>query len=246
MTQELIETSELKSITVDEAQRAHYRQTLARIEQEAPKIIAGVKNKAGADKEAAWRLEVRTFIRSIEDGSLGVAKAFLHRRKKEIEAEINSYVDPCENLIRKSKAVTDAWYAEELRRAREREAKLKEKTVAKAEEHRDQKVQTLMDLGKTQAAMVAAQKPLVVSPPPVVMPKIKNAVWKTEYSVEIVDLGALLKYIAGKPAYYGLIDVKTLTASLKGLAAQLQGNMQEFKGVECTVKPSSVIVGGPK
>lgn len=248
MSQELIESTELKVMTVDEAQRAHYKQTLAAIDKEGPAILAGIKNKAGVDRASAWRLRLRDFIKSVESGSLGIASAWLHRRKKEIDAEINFYVDPCEKMFKEAKVKMDRWYLEESERVRIANEKAMAKDVAKAEVKQQQKVQTLMDLGKPKAAMIAAQKPLAVVPTMLAMPKIKNAAWSKDYFIQINDMGALLAHIAKNPKYHDMIDKETLVSKLKALATTLDGNMAEFAkhGVQCFVTPTSATVGGRK
>ncbi len=246
MSQELIEATELKVMTVDEAQREHYKQTLAVLVKEGPAILAGIKNKDGVDRAAAWRVKLRDFIRSVETGGLGLASQWLHRRKKEIDAEIDLYIDPCEKLFKEAKVRMDKWYLDETQRVRLAQAKATAKAVAQAETQQQQKVQTLMDLGKPKAAMIAAQRPLAVAPPTIEMPKIKNAVWKKKYIVQIEDLGALLKCIARAPKYHPWIDEETLVSRLEAQAHQLDGNMKEFDGIRCYETTNSASVGGPK
>lgn len=246
MSQDLIEATQLRVMTVDEAQREHYKQELAAIQSEGPKVLAAIKNKEGVERAAAWRVRVRDFIRSVESGALGIASAMLHKRKKEIDAEINSYIDPCDRLAKDAKVRMDRWYTEEADRVRLAQIKAAAKATEKAELKQTQTVQVLMDLGKPKAAMAAAAKPLNVAPPTIEMPKIKNAIWKKQYKIQIEDLGSVLKYIAKHPEFHSVIDQKTLVSNLESLAAELDGNMQKFDGVKCLVTPNSVAVGGPK
>ncbi len=246
MTQELIAAKEMQAITIDEARRAWYNDQLAKFKNEGPKILAGIKNEEGVTKASAWRVEIREFIRTVEAGALGTASAWLHKRKKEIDADINSYIDPCDKLFKEAKVKMDRWYLDEAERVRIANEKAKAKVVAKAEEKQAQQVQTLMDLGKPKQAMVAAQKPLPVHLPKIPMPDIKHAVWKKKYIVQIDDLSTLLAYIAKKPQYHKLIDQEKLIGRLEGLAVDLAGNMAEFKGARCFETPTSVSVGGPK
>lgn len=251
MTQELIEQAEMKILTVDEAQREWYKGQLAKIEKEGPKIIAGIKNKEGAEKATAWRVEVRNFIKSVEEGALGIASSWLNKRKKEIDGEINGYTDPCDKLAKEAKAKTDKWYTAEAQRVKELNDRLQTKAIDKAEEKKEQKVQTLMDLGKHQAAMIEAKRPLQAIIPKIEMPKIKGAngelaVFKKSYVVQIDDLGEVLKHIAKHPAYYALIPTEILRGRLELLAKDLNGNMAEFKGLRCFETVNSDVRGGIK
>jgi len=247
-TMEVTPTTQLRVMTVTEAQREHYKKTLAKLEREGPKIIAGIKNEEGAQKASAWRVEVRDFIRSVESGMLGEASKKLLALKREVDAEINSYVNPCEKLFKDAKTKMDRWYLDESNRIKLLQEKQATKDIQKAEEKKEKTIQTLMDLGKEKEAKSVARKPLAFVPKTIAMPKIENAAWKMDYRVEIEDLGALLKHIAAHPEYHEWIDIDDLRAKLKGYAAKLNGNMAEFAkhGVQCYATPSSVTVGGPK
>ncbi len=248
MSQEmsLIDSTQLKIMTVDEAQREHYKTELAEIQNESKAILAGIKTKEGVDRASAWRLKLRNFIKSIEIGALGIASEMLYRRKKEIDAEIDAYIEPCEKLFKEAKTKMDRWYLDEADKVRITNEKAHAKEIAKAEEKQQQQIQTLMDLGKPKAAMIAAQKPLLVVPPTVQMPEIKNAIWKKKYFVKITDVGEVLKHIAKNPKYHEMIDQEKLVTKLESLAAKMGGNLQEFKGLECFQSPNSVTVGGAK
>lgn len=246
MSQDLITTSELRVMTVDQAQREHYAQMVAKFKAEGPKIIAGIKNEEGVNRAAAWRIELRDFIRQVNEGAFGMASAALHRRKKEIDAEIDLYVDPVDKLFKEAKAKMERWNLQEVERVRALQATATKKAMAKAEETQQIKVQSLFDLGKPKAAMVAAQRPLIVAPPTVAMPKIPNAIWKKKYIVQIDDLGALLAYIAKNPEYHKMIDQDALTTKLESIAVDLDGNMTKFKGIQCLQTVNSIVVGGPK
>lgn len=246
MEQGLIEVKEMQAITIDEARRAWYKDQLAKFQREGPKILAAIKNEEGAQKAATWRVEVREFIKAVEDGALGEASSWLHKRKKEIDAEIDLYTVPAKKMFGEAKGKMDRWYADEAERNRIANEKLKAKDIAKAEEKQAQQVQTLMDLGKPKQAMIAAQRPLAATPRTVEMPKIKGAVWKKKYVIQIDDLSALLTTLAKKPQYHRMIDQEVLRSRLEGLAADLAGNMAEFKGIRCFETATSAVIGGPK
>ncbi len=217
--QELTAVETLKVMTIDQAQREHYLAAAARIAKEGPRIIAGIKDEQGAKRAVAWRLEVREFIRSVEAGALGLASAELHRRKKEIDAEMDAYIEPCKKLFNEAKGRTDRAIAD---------------------------FDQAIDLGKHKAAKAVMRAPLVFTPPTVEMPKIPNAVWKKTYMVTIEDMGELLAYIAANPKYHEWIKQEVLVAKLEDQAAKLAGNMGEFPGIKCFQGKSSAVVGGPK
>jgi hypothetical protein len=244
--QELTATKTLKVMTIGEAQREQYRSVAARIQQEGPAIIKGIKTKEGADKAAAWRVDVREFIRSIEAGPLGMASADLLRLKREIDAEMDLYIDPCKKLSNEAKAKGDRWVLEEEQRVKLLNAKLNAKAEEKAVKKQEQVVQTLMDLGKHKAAKTVLRQPLVYAPVVVEMPKVNNTIMKTIYAVTIEDMGELLAYIAERPQYHDWIDQDVLLGKLKAQAVQLAGNMQDFPGIKCTQSKTSALVGGPK
>jgi hypothetical protein len=246
MEQEIIEAQELKVMTVGEAQREQYQTTVAKFKAEAPKILANIKSEEGCNKAAAWRIQIREFTKSVETGVLGVAQAFLNKHKKAVDAEIRSYVDPCDALFKEAKAKMDRWYLDESQRIQALHDKAKTKAIDKAEVKQQQVVQTLMDLGKPKQAMIAASRPLAVALPTTTMPKIKGAIWKKKFVVQINDIGVLLAYIAKNPKYHRLIDQEVLQSRLETLALSLDGNMNEFKGIQCSQTPDSAVGGGPR
>ncbi len=94
-------------------------------------------------------------------------------------------------------------------------------------------------------AMVVAKKPVAFTPVKIEMPKIKDAVWKKTYIVNIEDIGALLTYIAKTPRYHNLIDQERLVGRLETVARTLSGNMGEFKGIKC-FEGENYALGGNK
>jgi hypothetical protein len=234
-------------MTIDDKERALFRTHAAAIEMDAKALIAGCKTKEGVEKAAAWRVEQRNYMESVDASPIAKLKEYYREKWSDINEEYKGYVEPCKLWMKKVKDAMDAWYLHETERVKLASAKANAKIIAKAEEKQQQKVQVLMDLGKPKQAMAAAQRPLVVAAPPTIaMPKIKHAVWKKKYVVQIDDLGALLKYIGKNQKYHRMIDRETLVSRLESIAVDLDGNMKEFDGVRCFETATSAAIGGPQ
>ncbi len=244
--QQTMELEKVKDLAIDEKQRELFKIHAATIEQEAKEIIAGIKNKEGVERAAAWRVKQRDYVQSVEDSPLALARSYYHKKHAELNDEIKRYTQPCKDWIIKVKARMEQWYLDEEHRVKMAQAKATAKALEKAEVKQQQTIQTFMDLGKPKAAEAVARRPLAYTPPTIQMPKIKNAIWKKKYVVQIDDLGALLAFIAKRPEYHGMIDAAALTGKLEGIAIDLDGNMERFKGVRCFVTPNSSAIGGPK
>lgn len=248
--QPTMELLDVKDLSIDEKQRELFKIHAATIEQEAKDIIAaikpGPKSKEAVERAMAWRVDQRRYMDSVEASPLFALKEYYRKKCEGLRQEIKGYIDPCEKWMPQVKAKADAWYLEEEQRVKMEQAKAAAKTLEKAENKQQQQIQTFMDLGKPKAAEAIARRPLAYTPPIIQMPKIKHAIWKKKYVVQIDDLGALLAYIAKHPEYHGMIDAPALTSKLEGIAIDLDGNMQQFKGVRCFVTANSAAIGGPK
>ena len=248
--QDTMELAEVKSMTIDERQREMFKIHAATIEQEAKEIIAdikpGPKSKEAVERAVAWRIKQNRYIESVEQSPIALAKAYYRKKWDAMNEEINGYINPCKDWMKRVKARMDQWHLDEQQRVRMEDAKAKAKALEKAENKQQQQIQTFMDLGKPKMAETVAKRPLAYTPPTIQMPKIKNAVWKKKYVVQIDDLGALLAYIAKHPEYHGMVEAVALTSKLEGIAVDLDGNMERFKGVRCFVTTNSAAIGGPK
>lgn len=248
--QQTMELADVKGISIDDKQRELFKIHAATIEQEAKEIIAaikaGPKSKEAMERAAAWRVKQREYVQSVEDSPLALARSYYHKKHAELNDEIKRYTQPCKDWTVKVKSRMDQWYLDEEHRVKMLQVKETAKAMEKAETKQQIQIQTFMDLGKPKAAEAIARRPLAYTPPTVQMPKIKNAIWKKKYFIQIDDMGALLAYLAKHPEYHGMIDAPALTTKLEGIAVDLDGNMEQFKGVRCLVTPNSSAIGGPK
>jgi hypothetical protein len=233
---QLMEMTEIKGMTIDEKQRELFRTSAAQIEAQAAKVMAQVKEAKTVEElndAVAWCNEKKDMIRNIEEGDLGMARAFWHKKWFDQNEEIKKFITPLKTWKDNVMALVTRKRADIAFKLKQEEERKNAKLLAKAEEKHEQKIQTLMDLDKPKAAMIAAKKPVAFTPVKIEMPKIKGAVWKKTYIVTIEDIGAVLTYIAKTPRYHTLIDQEKLTGRLESLARDLAGNMGEFKGIKC-------------
>lgn len=238
---------DIRKMTIDEKQRELFRLSAAQIETQAKNVMAeikGAKTTEELDKAVAWCVEKKDMIAKIEDGELGLARAFWHKKWFTQNEEIKGFTTPLKTWKDKVMAVVTAKRAEIKARLLADEAKKNAKLLAKAEEKHEQKVQTLMDLGHEKKAMAVAKQPVAFTPVKIEMPKIKNAVWKKTYIITIEDIGELIESIAAHPRYHNLIDQEKLTGRLESLARDLAGNMGDFKGIKCFEGENHALGGG--
>ncbi len=242
-----MELQDMKKMTIDEKQWELFRLHAANIKTEVNAVIASIKNAKTIEelnKPVEFCTNTKTYIQEIDESPIGLIKEYHREKWEDANEEYKGLVGPAKEAIKEIMLKVTAKRAELKAKLLADEAKRNAKLEAKAVEKKELKVQTLMDLGKTQAAMIEAKKPLVYTPIKLEMPQIKDAVWKPTYIVEIEDIGALLTYIAKTPAYHNLIEQKDLASRLGTLARTLRGNMGEFKGIKCFTNEKPALGGG--
>ncbi len=239
------DTMELeKKMTIDEKQRQLFKASAAQIETQAKKVIAGIKDIETCDQAVAWCVEKKEMIKTIEEGELGMARAFWYKKWQDQNEEIKGFITPLKTWKDKVMVAVTAKRAEIKERLRKEEERKNAKLLEKAEEKHELKVQTLMDLGHEKKAMSVAKQPVAFTPIKMEMPKIQGAVWKKSYVVEIQDFGELVRSIAKQTRYHNLIDQDKLISRLETLARTLQGNMGDFKGIKCYESENHALGGG--
>ncbi len=235
-------------MNIDEKQRELFRRSAAQIETQAAKYVESIKAAKTVEElndAVAWCNDKKDMIKNIEEGDLGMARAFWYKKWQDQNDEIKKFVTPLKTWKDKVMALVTAKRAEIKAKLAEIEAKKNAKLLAKAEDKHEQKVQMLIDLGHEKKAMVVAKQPVAFTPVKMEMPKINGAVWKKSYAISIENVGELIVSIAKNPRYHNLIPQDILIGRLEALARTLNGNMGDFKGIKC-FETENPALGGKK
>jgi hypothetical protein len=204
-----------------------FEQRALTIHRAAP-VMAKVDTKEKADDAARWINQVKNFEDEVEASEIAVARGVFFKFHAGLVRMCKQFTEPCKNDRDMVQAGIDKWGAEERRKANIQREKDEAKLKKEAEQRKLQDAARVEKLGKGPKAVNASlSRPIIYTPPPIALPKVKDMIWKKKYVVEVQDVRLFLKSIVdGGPDALINEDYVTIdTGKLEELAAQRDGKL---------------------
>lgn len=198
------------------------------VEKEAMSLIAQAKAVQIVDantyktameylpKIKAARNVVKTVFGSVADQAHDTWKAAL--------AVFQKFDKPLEEVEKRIKKDGGDWQYQEQQKAEAERRKLEEE--ARKEEERKQKeiAAQLKKSGQKELAKAVLAQPIVVAPVEVKEPpKVEGVSFRENWSAQVVDIKALIKYVAGNPSMINLVlpNMPALNSMARGMKANM-------------------------
>lgn len=180
------------------------------------------------NKAVDARVEAKAWLRNAGEYFDGLVKPAYAAYKNLLDAK-KAVIEPVENTVTAINRELLTWdqAQEALRRAEQ--VKLEQEARAKAEAERIQQAELLQAAGADEEAIEELLNEPVIATEMVAAPKTyeasKAVVYRDNYSGEVTDLKALVKYIAKNPSFINLVQVNQTAVN------QLAKSMKETLAV---------------
>lgn len=193
------------------------------------------------DKVVAARVEAKAWLKTAGEYFDGLVKPAYAAYKNLLDAK-KAVLEPVETTVTTINRELLAWdqAQEALRRAEQ--VKLEQEARAKAEAERIQHAELLHAAGADEEAIGELLNEPVIVTEMVAAPKTyeasKSVVYRDNYSGEVTDLKALVKYIAKNPSFINLVQVNQTAVN------QLAKSMKETLAIPGIKVVNNKVVAG--
>lgn len=185
------------------------------VETEALELRSTLSALAVTDQETYnkavdARVKAKAWLRNAGEYFDGLVKPAYAAYKNLLDAK-KAVIEPVENTVTAINRELLTWDQAQERIRREAQVKLEQEARARAEAERIQEAELLQAAGASEEAVEAVLEAPVIVTEMVAAPKTyevsKSVVYRDNYSGEVTDLKALVKYIAKNPSFINLIQV---------------------------------------